>query len=164
MEVNQSNNGFSKLRKKSMYSRILVAIDDNETSKLALQEAIKLAADQKAALRIVYVADEFIPAGEGVHVDFKKNETLIIKQGKAILKEMLAIARKSHHKVEGHLIEINEPSSNISAKIIDEAQKWNADLIVLGTHGRSGLPRLLLGSVAEEVMRNTTVPVHIVHK
>ncbi len=144
-----------------MYSRILVAIDDSEISKLALQEAIKLAKDQRAILRIIYVADEFIPAGEGVHVDFKKHETLVKKQGKAILKEMLAIARKSHHKVEGHLIEINEPTK-ISEKIIDEAKKWDAELIVLGTHGRSGLPRLLLGSVAEEVMRNSTVPVHIV--
>ena len=145
-----------------MYSRILVAVDDSETSKLALQEAVKLAHDQNARLCIVYVLDEFVPAGEGVPVDFKKYESSIKKEGKLVLNEMIELAKKSHNQIESHLVEIVEPNDSIPTKILAEADKWGADLIVLGTHGRSGLPRLLLGSVAEEVIRNTTVPVHLV--
>lgn len=145
-----------------MYSRILTAVDDSDISKLAIQEAIKLALDQQAKLCIVYVVDEFIPAGEGVPVDFKENEALKRKQGQSILNEMVMLARNENIDVESNLIEITESNSPIPEKIIEAAKKWKADLIVLGTHGRSGLSRLLLGSVAEEVMRNAHVPVHIV--
>jgi len=151
----------ANIKDRPMYSRILVAVDDDEISKLALDEAIKLAKDQKAKLCIVYVADEYIPAGEGVPVDFKQHEKSVKKQGQSILKKMVALARKQHNKVESSLIEIIEPN-HIAAKIIAAADTWHADLIVLSTHGRKGLNRLLLGSVAEEVMRDATVPVHIV--
>jgi len=145
-----------------MYSRIFVAVDDSEVSKLAINEAIKFAKNQQAKLCIVYVADEFIQGGEGVYVDFKEHEAEVKRQGQILLNEMITLARKTHHDVEQKLIEITEPNQKVSDTIITEANNWRADLIVLGTHGRGGLPRLLLGSVAEEVMRNTSIPVHIV--
>lgn len=146
----------------AMYSRILAAIDDSEPSKLAVQEAIKLTKDQHAKLRIVYIADEFITAGEGVHVDFKEYEKSVREKGKAVLDEMMALARKQNIAVECHLIEIIESSDSISKNIVEEAHKWGADVIVLGTHGRTGISRLLLGSVAEEVVRSTSTPVHLI--
>lgn len=147
-----------------MYSRILVAVDNTSVSKCALQEAIQLAKDQKAKLRIVYVADAFVPGGEGVPINFKEYESSIRKEGRSILDEMVKIARKNHDQVESHLIEVTEENTLISRKILDEAKKWKADLIVLGTHGRTGLTRLLLGSVAEEVTRQAIVPVQVVHE
>ncbi|MHB1948447.1 MAG: universal stress protein [Gammaproteobacteria bacterium] len=145
-----------------MYSRILVAVDDSDISKLALREAIKLTQDQQAKLRIVYVADEFIAAGEGVAVDFKQYEETKRNEGQNVLNEMIALTHKEKIDVESHLVEIIESNDSIPGKIIEEAEKWHADLIILGTHGRSGIPRLLLGSVAEEVMRKSQIPVHIV--
>lgn len=145
-----------------MYSRILIAVEDSDISRLAIKEAIKLAKDQRAKLCIIYVADEFIPAGEGVHVDFKEHELSKRKQGRAILNEMVKIARHEKVNVESHLIEVTESNSHIPGKIIEEATKWKADLIVLGTHGRSGLSRLLLGSITEEIIRNTQIPVHVI--
>lgn len=145
-----------------LYSRILIAVDDTDISKLAMEEAIKLAKDQKATLIIIYIADEFIPAGEGVPIDFKEHENLLRKKGRTILNKMIAPVRRTKISYESHLIEITESSDKIAVKIIEEAKKRNADLIVMGTHGRAGLSRLILGSVAEEVVRNAPVPVQLV--
>lgn len=144
-----------------MYSRILVGVDDSETSKLALLEASKLAKDQKAKLRILYVADEYLPVAEGVPIDFAKHEAAILEHGQKILDEMLDLAKKEKIDVESHLVLI-EPNVSIPDKIVAEAKKWNADLIMLGTHGRTGLSRLIQGSVAEEVSRIAPVPVQII--
>lgn len=146
-----------------MYTRIFVAVDNSDTSKSALQEAIKLAKNQKAKLCIVYVANEFIPAGEGIPVNFEEHEKNVRKNAQDLLNEMVIMAKKTYDQVEYRLIEITESDNCIPQMIIAEAEKWQADLIVLGTHGRQGLTRLLLGSVAEEVMRKTTIPVHIIH-
>ncbi len=146
----------------SVYSRILIAVDDTEISRLAMEEAIKLAKDQKATLIIIYIADEFVPAAEGVPVDFKQHESIIRKKGRTILNKMIAPVRRSKIPYESHLIEITESSERISVKIVEETKKRKADLIVVGTHGREGLSRLLLGSVAEEVVRNAPVPVQLV--
>lgn len=146
----------------SVYSRILIAVDDTDISKLAMKEAIKLAKDQKATLIIIYIADEFIPTGEGVPVDFKQHENAVRKKGRTILNKMISPVRRTKIPYESHLVEITESNERIPEKIIKEAKNRNADLIVLGTHGREGLSRLLLGSVAEEVVRNAPVPVHLV--
>ena len=145
-----------------MYSRILVAIDSNEVSQLALQEAIKLARDQQAKLRIIYVADEVI-FGEIYPLDIKEYGASVKKHGQAFLKEMVTLAKKMHNQVESHLIEITNPDDNIPKQIIAEANKWCAEVIILGTHGRKGLARLYLGSIAEDVVRGTSIPVHIIH-
>ena len=145
-----------------MYTRILIAVDDSEPSLLAMKEAIKLAKDQGATLCIVYVAVMFVPAGEGIPTDFKKHEAEKRKQGQSVLKKMLALAHRAKISAKTQLVEVVEAERPIAKVIIIEAEKWKADLIVLGTHGRTGLPRLLLGSVAEEVVRNTTIPIHLV--
>lgn len=147
-----------------MYSRILVAVDNSRVSMLAMHEAIKLAKDQQAKLRIVYVVDEFIPISEGVHIDFKEHEEKQRIQGKLILKEMLDLAHKASVTAESHLIEMNESNDLIAKKIIEDAKKWRADLIVMGTHGRKGIHRFFLGSVAEEVMRDTHIPIHLIRE
>ncbi len=145
-----------------MYSHIFVAVDDSEPSLLAMEEAIKLAKDQGAKLGMIYVAEMFIPAGEGIPIDFKKHEEEIIEKGKAILKKMLALAHHSNIPVETQIMKVIDSERHIAETIVKEAENWHADLIVLGTHGRSGLSRLLLGSTAEEVIRKTSIPVHLV--
>ena len=63
-----------------MYKRILVAVDDSDISKQAMKSAVTLARDFKATLCILYVADEFLEAGEGIGVDFKKHEENVRKK------------------------------------------------------------------------------------
>lgn len=147
-----------------MYSRILVAVDHSRASLLAMKEAIKLAKNQQAKLCIVYVADEFIPVAEGVTINFKKYESSQRKQGKLMLSKMLHLALKANVPAKSHLIEMQESSDLIPKKIISYAKKWHADLIVIGTHGRQGLRRLLLGSIAEEIIRISPVPIHLIRE
>lgn len=145
-----------------IYSRILIAVDDKEISKKAMQEAIQLTKDQKAKLYIIYIADEFLPAGEGIPVDFEKHIKTVRKHGLSILKTMSTLATKAKIDFKTHLIEVKESSPIIAEKIIEQGQTWKADLIILGTHGRTGLSRLLLGSVAEDVARKSNIPVQLV--
>jgi nucleotide-binding universal stress UspA family protein len=147
-----------------MYSRILVAVDNSRASLLAMKEAVKLAKNQHAKLRIVYVVDEFIPVAEGIAINFKKYEIAQRKEGKIILSKMLGLALKANVSARSHLIEMQESSDLIPKKIMRDAKKWHADLIVIGTHGRRGLHRLLLGSIAEEIIRISHIPVHLIRE
>jgi nucleotide-binding universal stress UspA family protein len=145
-----------------MYKRILVAVDGSENAILALEEALALAKDQHALVRMIYVADEFVVVGEGVPFDFEKYETSIHEYGQSILNEMEAIAKKSGVPFEMDLIENTEYEVRIHEKIIKAAKDWHADLLVIGTHGRRGFSRLMLGSVAEGVTRMAPIPVLLI--
>jgi len=64
---------------------------------------------------------------------------------------------------EARLIETETPAQRPAAALVDEAASWPADLVVLGARGRSGVERLLLGSMADGVARRSKVPVLLVH-
>ncbi|MDE2118447.1 MAG: universal stress protein [Betaproteobacteria bacterium] len=144
-----------------MYQRILVPIDGSATSERALHEAIKLAAG-KAQLRLVYVIEEVYPLdAEGyAFIDYAALQEAVRHTGERALAQAAEKVRKSGVVAETALL---EAAGERVAKVIDgEAMKWKAGLIVIGTHGRSGLSRLLLGSVAEGVVRGASVPVLLV--
>lgn len=145
-----------------MYKRILVAIDGSETSSRALQESIGLARDQSAVLRIVYAMEGFsINSG----VEFPSPEEIENDQENYVL-GMLERARNSALAegvvAESHLIKNDNLGMRIADAIIREAINWSADLIVAGTHGRSGLSHLLVGSVAEGILRVSPVPILLI--
>jgi nucleotide-binding universal stress UspA family protein len=144
-----------------MYQRILVPIDGSETSKRALQEAIKLA-DRAARLRLVYVLEEIYPLdAEGyAFIDYAALQQAVRHTGERTLALAAEKVRQSDITAETTLLETN--GERIASVIEGEARRWQADLIVIGTHGRSGLSRLLLGSVAEGVVRIASVPVLLV--
>jgi len=144
-----------------MYQRILVAIDGSATSGRALQEAIKLAA-VKAQLRLVYVIEEAYPLdAEGyAYIDYETLQEAVRSTGQRTLAEAAEKVRRSGATAETALLDV--PGERIASVIDHEALNWKADLIVIGTHGRSGLSRLLLGSVAEGVVRGASVPVLLV--
>jgi len=144
-----------------MYQRILVPINGSSTSARALQEAIKLA-QGKAQLRLVYVLEEILPlAAEGF--DYS-NSAALQETARKAAEDTLAQAadkvRKSGATVETALID--ELGQGVIDSINNEALNWSADLIVIGTHGRTGLTRLLLGSIAEGVVREAAMPVLLI--
>lgn len=144
-----------------MYQRILVPINGSSTSERALQEAIKLA-QGKAQLRLVYVLEEILPlAAEGF--DYS-NSAALQETARKAAEDTLAQAankvRKSGATVEMALID--ELGQGVIDAINHEALNWSADLIVIGTHGRTGLTRLLLGSIAEGVVREAAMPVLLI--
>lgn len=145
-----------------MYKHMLVAVDGSETSNLAFQEALKLAKDQKATLLLIHVADEYFnTTGEAVF-DYAKYETAIRFQGQTILNNLKKKAQEAGINVETKLIEIVEYNPRISDKIVEESIAAKADLIVIGTHGRRGFTHLIMGSVAEGVIRAATIPVLLI--
>lgn len=144
-----------------MYERILVPVDGSTTAGRALQEAIKLA-EGKARLRLVYVIAEAYPLdAEGYAViDYGTLQEAVRNTGERALAQAAKEARQAGVETETALLEV--PGERIATVIANDALSWKADLIVIGTHGRSGLSRLLLGSVAEGVVHSAPVPALLV--
>ena len=144
-----------------MYKKILVPVDGSHTSKLGLNEAIRLAKHHKARLRLIHVVDVFIvtPALESGRyvVDIQKS---FREYGRRILKKAEALARKHGLSADSVMFEI--VGGHAAEIIVAQAKKWRAEIIVLGTHGRRGVGRLVMGSDAEQVVRTSPVPVLLV--
>jgi nucleotide-binding universal stress UspA family protein len=144
-----------------MYQRILVPVDGSHTSTLGLQEAIRIAIDQRARLKLISVIDGFIIAQnfEGLIIADDMIDALR-ESGKKAINNALALVKKHDLKAEATTFET--VGDRVAEVIVREAKKWKADLIVMGTHGRRGFNRLVLGSDAEGVLRHSPVPVLMV--
>ena len=150
-----------------MFRKIMVPIDGSPTSKMGLEEAIKLAKDQKASLFLLHIVDEVALLSESAGIsEFGGGAEIdrlfegFVNAGKKILSKAEATVRKHRVKAKSLLIEnVSAPTSQL---IVTQAKKWGADLIVLGTHGRRGIRRLVMGSDAEGVVRTTHIPVLLV--
>ncbi len=144
-----------------MYRRILVPIDGSQTSERALQETVKLV-NRETQVRLVYVLEEiYLLDAEGyAYIDLASLQKAMRESGERTLARAAEKIRQSVMEVETALIDAN--GERIAIVIENEARAWQADLIVIGTHGRSGLSRLLLGSVAEGVVHAVSIPVLLV--
>jgi nucleotide-binding universal stress UspA family protein len=144
-----------------MYQRILVPVDGSHTSTLGLQEAIRIAIDQRARLKLISVIDGFIITQnfEGLIIADDMIDALR-ESGKKAINNALALVKKYDLKAEATTFET--VGDRVAEVIVREAKKWKADLIVMGTHGRRGFNRLVLGSDAEGVLRHSPVPVLMV--
>lgn len=138
-----------------MKQRIFVAIDSSSTAEKALVEAIALAKAFGAQLCIAHAADEGPLTqhgmGLGTYIDIEKVKSEMRDTGHALLNQALAQASAAGCVAEHMLIESAE--RRVAEMIADAAKRWGADLIVVGTHGRRGFERLLVGSVAENLVR-----------
>lgn len=143
-----------------MYKRILVPVDGSDVSTRALQEALRLAKDEQARVRIVHAVHEVPPPTGAAYVDYDAYRQAAMEEGRAILDKALTLARQAGLEPETKLAPVQ--TEGASGAIVEEARRWPADLIVMGTHGRSGLLHLLLGSVAEGVVRRAPTPVLLV--
>jgi nucleotide-binding universal stress UspA family protein len=144
-----------------MFQTILVPVDGSATANLGLDEAIQLASDQKATLCLLHVVEEYALAqGLDVPVYVEGLSEAMRDAGKKVLAKSVARAEKRGVKVRPLLIETMGRS--VSDLILAQAKKCRADLIVLGTHGRRGLARMVMGSDAEGVVRASPVPVMLV--
>jgi nucleotide-binding universal stress UspA family protein len=146
-----------------MYKHILVAVDGSDTSNLALQEAIKLAKEQQAALRLIHVVDE-TPAYMLVETPYSvaDYQKAMRDAGQKVLATCAATTRQAGVEVDTKFALLEVLAQRICDAINEEAKRWPADLIVIGTHGRHGFNHLLLGSVAEGVIRLATKPVLVI--
>lgn len=151
-----------------MFRNILVAVDGSEISNRALQEAIKLAKEQKAKLRLVHVVDEspaYMALDDATLADPSLIETIqkaLREAGQNVLSKCAAMVAEAGIEPETTMKLVEALGVRIHDAIEEEAVRWPADLIVIGTHGRRGFRRLLLGSVAEGVVRASTKPVLLI--
>lgn len=141
------------------YQKILVAVDGSDMSLVAMGNAIMLASAFKAKLRVIHVVDEYLGYIDGLSFDLDQYVQSLKQRGQAILANMQNMANDAGIDAEFALYELNEAQIRIPERIVDEANQWHADLLVIGTHGRSGLGRLILGSVADAVVRLAQIPV-----
>jgi nucleotide-binding universal stress UspA family protein len=138
-----------------MYKRILVPVDGSETSNKALVAALQLAREGGGRLRIVHALDElayltgFEYGGDMLEVARQYAEKVLV--------DALAMAQSAGVPADTRLI--NRPGARLGELVAEEARAWEADLVVVGTHGRRGVGRALLGSGAEQVLRLAPVPV-----
>jgi nucleotide-binding universal stress UspA family protein len=126
-----------------------------------LNEALRLARNQKARVRLVHIVDEvpiFSSSEGGVNIE-PVIESLK-SGGKSILARTAKMVAARGVRAETEMVE--NTTSRVADVLVARAKRWRADLIVMGTHGRRGVNRLVLGSDAELVVRNSPVPVLLV--
>jgi nucleotide-binding universal stress UspA family protein len=143
------------------YQRILVPVDGSDSSLLGVHEAIRLARDQGAKVRFVFVVDE---SAVGLTLEgfvaFNDIIDALKQSGRDALTAAHALAQQGGIEPETALVE--EYTGRVADAIVEDAKHWPADLIVMGTHGRRGLQHALVGSEAEGVMHKTPVPLLLV--
>lgn len=144
-----------------MYQRILLAVDGSHASYLALHQAIEVSKATGAEVEALFVADCSDVTFDMVGTDSIAYATQVVEYGRDTLAEVGKRLDAAGVKYSIKLLETIAPGQ-ISATIVAEANETATDLIVLGTHGRRGLKHLVLGSVAEGVVRKTNKPVLMV--
>lgn len=141
-----------------MFKKIFCPIDGSETTSHCLEMATTLAKENNANLMFLHVVDDFYPLLDGLEMaNIVEIEKELKRKGQRLLKDAQEKAAQEGVTSETKLVEILGKS--IANVIVEEAKTWGADLIVIATHGRRGLNRLMLGSSTEVVVRISPIPV-----
>lgn len=139
----------------TLFKKILIATDGSENNQTAVEEGIKIAHACGSSVYVVYVID--MRAFESVPADVGMRDTYLLLQNEAnqVLDRVRTLGEDL--KIETKILE-GRPAN----EIVEFAEDNGIDLIVIGTQGKTGLKRLLLGSVAETVIRSATSMVLVV--
>ncbi|MDS0475616.1 universal stress protein [Natrinema sp. 1APR25-10V2] len=136
-----------------MYDRILVPTDGSPEVERALEYAFDLARSHDATVRALYVVNVTGYSGLPMETALEGISDALHEEGRAAVERAAALAP------DGVTVETDVLEGSPSHAIVEAADPGECDLIVMGTHGRGGIDRLLLGSVAERVVRRASVPV-----
>lgn len=141
-----------------MYKRILVPFDASDTSRKALVAALQLAREAAGRVRIVHALDElaFLSA-EGFSLEALEVARAWAEQ---CLRDGMDIAKAAGIPADSKLLDAR--GERLGELVAQEALAFEADLVAVGTHGRRGIDRVLLGSGAEQIIRMAPIPVLVV--
>lgn len=145
-----------------MYKRILAAVDGSRGARLALDEALKIAKASGAEIVAVFVvehAPQLVDVG-AVYMSERGADAALVDAATAALDEARELFRE--HGVSGVARAVDAYGDRIAEVLSRTADECEADLIVMGTQGRHGVRRALLGSVAEALLRTAQMPVLLV--
>ncbi len=137
------------------FQKILVPVDGSSTSDKALQYALALAQANHSQVRVLYAIDELANLSSYEYAgEFLATAR---QQGRQVLQQAMDAAKAKTVSADTRLTE--ESGQRLGQTVAEEAASWGADLIVVGTHGRRGVGRVLLGSGAEQIIRMAPVAV-----
>ena len=145
-----------------MYQKILVPVDGSPTATRALVAALQMARESGGSLRLLHVIEElaqviaYDPYG-AYPGDLAK---VMRDNGHRVLADARAVAQAAGVPADERLVEAS--GERLAEAVVKEATSFGADLIVVGTHGRRGLGRVLMGSGAEQIIRHASVPVLVI--
>ncbi len=143
-----------------MYQRILVATDGSTLSKKAVRSAIQLASGLDAELVALYVVPRYpmtyFEGGMSISPEeVSRTEKQWAVKGQAVVDEVQQAAQEQGIKAKAVIVR----SDLVAESLISAAKKHKCDLIVMASHGRKGLKRVLLGSETQHVLTHSTIPV-----
>jgi nucleotide-binding universal stress UspA family protein len=138
------------------YSRILIAVDSHEASLTVARKGIELAHILEAKAALLFVIDTAKAMGN-IEANIAPQEALIIlkKEAQQTLDQLVAL-------YDGHDVIKFMPEGHPAEDIIKTAINWEADLIIVGTHGKKGLAKLLGNHVSDYVLHHSKVPVMLI--
>ncbi len=145
-----------------MFKKILVAVDGSDTSNEALAAAVDIAkhSDGKSVVRLIHVLDE-MSYFMGLDPYAGKTYAHVMRQaGEKILADGLATCQAAG--VTADTVLVDQLGAHLAETVSKTAKGWPASLAVVGTHGRKGLARMLMGSGAEQIIRLSPCPVLVI--
>ena len=136
--------------------KILVALDGSDCSRSVIDHCLSSVFDEDTQLKLISVVDYFepLPALEGIkEIEIESARKLLAKEAGRLMERFPSL-NVSYRVLDGY----------IKSKIMEEARDWRADLIMLGSHGRRGIEKLLLGSISLAILNHAAIPVRVVRK
>jgi len=137
-----------------MYDHILVPTDGSAGVERAVNHAVDLAVAHGATLHALYVVNTASYSSMPMETSWEHVRDMLGEEGEAAIERVRELAGREDVPVEAVVVD-----GSPSKEIVQYAEREDCDLVVMGTHGRGGIDRLLLGSVAERVVRSSRVPV-----
>ena len=143
-----------------MFEHILVPVDGSSTSGQAINRALAIAEKFSSSVTLIYVIDPYAFTGVGTDFAYGQSEYLgaATKEANSAIADATRIFTEHGVAVKGRVVE----GHTVYQSILDSADAANADLIVMGSNGRRGLEKLVLGSVTAQVLSHAHLPVLVV--
>jgi nucleotide-binding universal stress UspA family protein len=139
------------------YKKILIAIDDSAASLLAAKAGFELAHQLNSSVAIIFVIDQSKEIGNVDAGILPEAAAIMLKKQASDTINQIMTQYNGTYGVVRFI-----PEGSPHEEILNTIQSWDADLLVIGTHGRTGLKHLLMGSVAEHIIRHSSIPVMVV--
>ena len=143
--------------------RVLLAVDDSPYSEEAVREVAARTWPPDTTVRVLHVVEKFVPPAAELWYDAGGDLERAREEVKTRAAEILASVAE-RLRSSGLTVETALRDGDPRTGIVDEAREWSADLIVVGSHGYTGVKRLLLGSVAQAVVDHAPCSVEVVHQ